>query len=81
MTSGRGGAGNIRSPSRDPLERQKAQAISRQEREIQAAALRNEEHVPHAVGRGGAGNLARDGSGERRGRDEGGAVSVCSSQL
>lgn len=76
LTSGRGGAGNVRSPSCDPLERQKAQAIDKQEREIQAAALRSDEHVLHAVGRGGVGNVTRDTSADCRGRNNGGSVSL-----
>ncbi|CAO1613504.1 unnamed protein product [Jaminaea pallidilutea] len=69
VASGRGGAGNVRSPSRDPLDRQRAQEMNKQERELQAAALRNDEHSARATGRGGAGNLKRDSSADRRGRD------------
>lgn len=81
VTSGRGGVGNVRSPSRDPLERSRVQEMDKQEREIQAAALRNEEHAPHAVGRGGVGNVKRESSADRRGRDStGGSVSSCARQ-
>lgn len=77
VSSGRGGVGNVRSPSRDPLERSRAQEMEKQEREIQAAALRNEEHHAHAVGRGGVGNVKRESSADRRGRDSnGGSVST-----
>lgn len=77
ISSGRGGVGNVRSPSRGPADRARAQELDKQEREIQAAALRKDEMGPHATGRGGAGNVKREHSNDARGRDSGvGSVSI-----
>ena len=58
--SGRGGAGNIRSPSRDPLNDRTA-ADADHERVVRA--LRDEERArAHSTGRGGVGNIARSRS-------------------
>lgn len=77
VSSGRGGAGNLRSPSRGPADRGKAAELDRQEHEVQKAALKHDEHAPHATGRGGAGNVKRDHSQEGAGRGrEGGVGSV-----
>jgi len=52
--SGRGGAGNVRSPSRDL--RAEAAAVAR-DREVLQAAKEREEHIVRSSGRGGAGNI------------------------
>lgn len=49
--SGRGGAGNIRSPSRDPV------SPTRAEREIIAHAAQEDAELAHSSGRGGLGNI------------------------
>lgn len=58
---GRGGAGNIRSPSRDPAERLKAEVELRkledEEREIELAYDDRARTEPISIGRGGAGNI------------------------
>jgi len=60
---GRGGAGNMRSPSRDPKERQHMAEASRQmrseERSVERSHAKQEAEHPHpvATGRGGAGNI------------------------
>lgn len=76
VSSGRGGAGNVRSPSRGPADRARAAELERQEREIQAAALKKDEASPHTTGRGGAGNIKKDHAYESRGREQGGVGSV-----
>ncbi|KAL5635099.1 hypothetical protein ACGC1H_002958 [Rhizoctonia solani] len=60
--SGRGGAGNIRSPSRDP--EADIRALSR-EREIIEDHRRAEEGQIHSTGRGGYGNMDRSRSRSR----------------
>lgn len=60
--SGRGGAGNIRSPSRDP--EADLRALSR-EREIIEEHRKQEEGHPFSTGRGGAGNIDRSRSRSR----------------
>ncbi|CAE7204424.1 unnamed protein product, partial [Rhizoctonia solani] len=60
--SGRGGAGNIRSPSRDP--EADMRALSR-EREIIEDHRKNEEGQIHSTGRGGYGNMDRSRSRSR----------------
>lgn len=60
--SGRGGAGNIRSPSRDP--EADIYALSR-EHEIIEDHRRNEEGQIHSTGRGGYGNMDRSRSRSR----------------
>ena len=82
--SGRGGAGNVRSPSRDPLDRKRAEEAVRREESIREEYREKEKKAPHLTGRGGAGNIASNGDadGERgRGRDSssGGVTGVSSS--
>lgn len=76
LLSGRGGAGNQRSPSRDPADRARAKEAEKQERELRAAAIQHDEHTPHGTGRGGAGNMAREHSADGRGRETGGVGAV-----
>lgn len=76
LLSGRGGAGNQRSPSKDPTDRARAREAEKQERELRAAAIQHDEHNPHATGRGGAGNIAREHSADGRGRETGGVGAV-----
>ncbi|PWN96933.1 hypothetical protein FA09DRAFT_330993 [Tilletiopsis washingtonensis] len=76
VAGGRGGVGNVRSPSRDPKDRVKMQAEEEKEASIQAQAIAKERQNPHTTGRGGAGNVKRESSTERgaddRGRSSGG---------
>ncbi|KAK0558743.1 hypothetical protein OC844_004910 [Tilletia horrida] len=65
--AGRGGAGNVRSPSRDPLERQRVREAEQQEQKLQADYAKNEASHYHATGRGGAGNIQSTDA--PRGRD------------
>ncbi|CAD6900959.1 unnamed protein product [Tilletia controversa] len=55
--SGRGGAGNVRSPSRDPLERQRVLKAEQAEHKLQADYAKTEATHYTATGRGGAGNI------------------------
>lgn len=55
--AGRGGAGNVRSPSRDPAERKKIELAQREEALLQQKAQASEASHPHTTGRGGAGNI------------------------
>ncbi|PWN93592.1 hypothetical protein FA10DRAFT_26873 [Acaromyces ingoldii] len=55
--SGRGGVGNVRSPSRDPTERLKAEEAEKQEHVLQAEALRQDAQHGQHTGRGGVGNI------------------------
>ncbi|WFD29961.1 hypothetical protein MSPP1_000975 [Malassezia sp. CBS 17886] len=68
---GRGGVGNVRSPSRDPVERRRMEEAESRELDAQEALQRQElEHHVHATGRGGLGNLPAHAfdSEEERGR-------------
>ncbi len=78
LASGRGGAGNVRSPSRDPTDRAKLREAERRETDLQESYLREEAKAPHTSGRGGAGNLKREESQERgRGRQaDGGSAAA-----
>jgi hypothetical protein len=80
VAGGRGGVGNVRSPSRDPKDRVKMQAEEEKEASIQAQAIAKERQNPHTTGRGGAGNVKRESSTERgaddRGRSSGGVGAV-----
>lgn len=88
VSSGRGGVGNVRSPSRDPLDRARIATQEHHDQELQEQYLRQEASVPHysPAGRGGRGNIHREGSLERpvrgpsqereRGRKEGPVGSV-----
>ncbi|KAN0060583.1 hypothetical protein ACQY0O_007235 [Thecaphora frezii] len=68
--SGRGGAGNVRSPSRDPLDRKRAEEAQALEEKLQEEHRQQERKAPHSTGRGGAGNIASEAENERgRGRD------------
>ncbi|PWZ01026.1 hypothetical protein BCV70DRAFT_88381 [Testicularia cyperi] len=70
--SGRGGAGNVRSPSRDPLDRKRAEEAQAKENKLQEEYRQHDLKGPHSTGRGGAGNIASDSTEERgRGRDGG----------
>jgi Protein of unknown function (DUF3602) len=69
LHSGRGGVGNVRSPSRDPTDRLKLREAQEKETHIQEDYLREEAKHTHSSGRGGIGNRTRDESQERgRGR-------------
>jgi len=72
-STGRGGAGNIRSPSRDPVDSQKQ---SSREREREREIIRNHDEQaldqPHSSGRGGFGNISGSRS---RSRDAASKVS------
>ncbi|KAK0543092.1 hypothetical protein OC846_006537 [Tilletia horrida] len=76
--AGRGGAGNVRSPSRDPLERQRVREAEEAEHKLQADYAKNEASHFTATGRGGAGNISVPHAEAPRGRDSdaaaGGAV-------
>lgn len=68
ISSGRGGAGNVRSPSRDPLDRKKAAEAQAREDQLQEEYRSHDAKVAHSTGRGGAGNIATTGDAEDRGR-------------
>ncbi|GAC97306.1 hypothetical protein PHSY_004891 [Pseudozyma hubeiensis SY62] len=68
ISSGRGGAGNVRSPSRDPLDRKKAAEAQAREDKLQEEYRSHDSKVAHSTGRGGAGNIATTGDAEERGR-------------
>lgn len=75
ISSGRGGAGNVRSPSRDPLDRKKLADAQAREDKLQEEYRSHDSKVAHSTGRGGAGNIATtaDAAEERgRGRDSNG---------
>lgn len=55
---GRGGAGNLRSPSRDPADKKKHQLLEQQEQKAQADAIKRDQSATHSSGRGGLGNMA-----------------------
>lgn len=86
LHGGRGGSGNVRSPSRDPADRLRAKEEEEKEKKLQAEALRKDATHAHSTGRGGAGNVrsnnnvAASGEAESRdrsrGRAEGGVASV-----
>ncbi|KAJ7750788.1 hypothetical protein B0H16DRAFT_1549092 [Mycena metata] len=59
-STGRGGAGNFRSPSRDPKENQDVRGAG--EREIIRAHDERDKAAVHSTGRGGAGNISRSRS-------------------
>lgn len=69
--SGRGGAGNVRSPSRDPTERKRAEEAQIREEKLQEEYRANDLKAPHSTGRGGAGNIAADAEERGRGREGG----------
>lgn len=72
---GRGGAGNVRSPSRDPVERRRQETAENESLEKEDYLQRQEvQSSVHATGRGGHGNIpiaaaAADERGRGRGRD------------
>lgn len=66
---GRGGAGNVRSPSRDPTDRKRAEQAQMREEKLQEEYRANDLRAPHSTGRGGAGNIAADSEERGRGRD------------
>lgn len=68
VSSGRGGAGNVRSPSRDPLDRQRAADAKAREEKLQEEYRQHDVKVAHSTGRGGAGNIAANPDAEERGR-------------
>lgn len=74
VSSGRGGAGNVRSPSRDPLDRKKAAEAQEREVKLQEEYRQHELKSTHTTGRGGAGNMTAEAA-EERGRGRGGAGS------
>lgn len=70
VRAGRGGAGNVRSPSRDPVDREKYNEIEKKEHALQADAIKRDQMSTHSSGRGGMGNMShRDDS--PRGRENG----------
>lgn len=70
VRAGRGGAGNVRSPSRDPTDRVKYAEMEKKEHQLQADAIKRDAIATHSSGRGGAGNMKhREES--PRGRGEG----------
>ena len=76
ISSGRGGAGNVRSPSRDPLDRKKVAEAQAREDKLQEEYRQQDAKAVHSTGRGGAGNIASADTEERgRGRDSNGASS------
>lgn len=76
ISSGRGGAGNVRSPSRDPTDRKRAAEAEARETKLQEEYRQQENKVAHSTGRGGAGNIASDVNEERgRGRGSDGSSS------
>lgn len=64
MHVGRGGMGNVRSPSRDPLDRKRKEEEEQQLDQLQTAELKQ---GMHSTGRGGRGNIPL-GEQEERGR-------------
>lgn len=58
-TGGRGGAGNMRSPSRDPAARAKADALNEEEREITKKWEEEHKDDKLSAGRGGMGNVGK----------------------
>lgn len=72
ISSGRGGAGNVRSPSRDPLDRKRAAEAAQREEKLQEEYRQTESRTAHLTGRGGAGNATSDpAAAEERGRGRG----------
>lgn len=69
ISSGRGGAGNVRSPSRDPLDRKKVAEAQERETKMQEEYRQHDLKALHSTGRGGAGNIAAE---EERGRGRAG---------
>jgi hypothetical protein len=72
--AGRGGAGNIRSPSRDPTDHAKAYEEERKEQQIQLDAIKKEQSQPHHAGRGGAGNIRSESKERSDDRGRGGVI-------
>lgn len=70
VSSGRGGAGNVRSPSRDPADRARLVQDELHEQGLQDEYRRAEASAPHYApsGRGGRGNIHHEGSSLERGR-------------
>jgi len=56
---GRGGTGNIRSPSRDPVKPDPTEAA---DEKVVREHIASDENVPHSTGRGGIGNINRSRS-------------------
>lgn len=67
VASGRGGAGNIRSPSRDPKARAEAERETQLQDRLIAESRGRQENAAFATGRGGAGNINRSKSRQRDG--------------
>lgn len=67
VSSGRGGVGNVRSPSRDPVDRARIANEELRDQELQEEYRRREAAAPHYApsGRGGRGNIHQEGSLER----------------
>jgi len=65
-SSGRGGAGNMRSPSRDPAQPAETPA----EYGVIAAATERDAELPHSSGRGGFGNILNKSRSRSRGPTE-----------
>lgn len=70
VSSGRGGVGNVRSPSRDPADRARLVQEELREQEMQGEYRRSEANAPHfaPIGRGGLGNLYQEGGTAEHGR-------------
>ncbi|CAH7671321.1 expressed protein [Phakopsora pachyrhizi] len=54
---GRGGAGNIRSPSRDSKDRDELRRLAEEERRVEVDHADRMKNEPISIGRGGAGNI------------------------
>lgn len=92
ISAGRGGVGNVRSPSRDPADRARIANAEQRDQERQDEYRRRELMAHHYApsGRGGLGNIHQEGtappdrshshtrlSSQERGRREGPVGSVC----
>jgi hypothetical protein len=65
MHSGRGGAGNIRSPSRNPEQRIDEEREASLQEKLVAESRGREADAPFSTGRGGVGNISRSKSRSR----------------
>ncbi|KAL8279258.1 hypothetical protein RQP46_008295 [Phenoliferia psychrophenolica] len=61
QAGGRGGMGNMRSPSRDPVARAKADALTIEEHEVQKKWEEDHKDDTISAGRGGMGNMGSHG--------------------
>jgi len=58
VPAGRGGAGNVRSPSRDPGSKERELKLDAEDKIVEEKYEEQHAHDDHAAGRGGFGNIA-----------------------